>query len=206
MAVSRHAIISPEGTPFIIVTTLVVAILNYFYGAYATPLWLLVVFVIWLYRDPVRKVPALPLGIVSPVDGKIVAAEQHPDPYLGRDANLVRIEMSPTSVFSIRGVIEGKIVQQWLDQESGAKHDVAHAIHIETDEKDDVIVVLRPGRVFKRLSCDANIGERVGQGHRCGIIPFGSVIDVYLPVTSHINVTIGQSVTSGETVLADIIK
>ncbi|MGD8811861.1 MAG: phosphatidylserine decarboxylase, partial [Thioalkalispiraceae bacterium] len=75
-----------------------------------------------------------------------------------------------------------------------------------TDEKDDVIVVLRPGRVFKRLSCDANIGERVGQGHRCGIIPFGSVIDVYLPVTSHINVTIGQSVTSGETVLADIIK
>jgi phosphatidylserine decarboxylase len=114
--------------------------------------------------------------------------------------------MSPTSVYSIRGAIEGKILQQWLDQESESKHDIAHAIQIQTDEQDDVVVVLRPGRIFKRLNCEANIGERIGQGHRCGIIPFGSDVDVYMPANAQLNVAIGDKVVSGESILAELSR
>lgn len=183
---------------------LVAGILSFAYGVVISPVWLLVVVVIWLYRDPVRKVPSSPRGVISPVEGSITIAESHPDPYLGRDAQMVRIHMSPTSVYSIRGAVEGKIIQQWLDQESEGKHDIAHAIQIKTDEEDDVVVVLRPGRIFKRLNCEANIGERIGQGHRCGIIPFGSEVDLYLPVNANLNVAQGDKVVSGETILAEL--
>ena len=204
MAVSTHTLIAPEGLPLIVGGAVVVGVLNLSFGIIVMPLWVLVLLGIWLYRDPLRSVPALPLGIISPVEGRVIVAEKHPDPYLGRDAQLIRIHMSLTSVYSIRSVVEGKIMQQWLDQESEGKHDVAHALHIQTDEKDDVVVVLRPGRLFKRLSCNANIGERIGQGSRCGIIPFGSTVDVYIPEDSHLNIKIADKVISGETVIADL--
>ena len=204
MAISTHTLIAQEGLPLILAGIVIVTVLNLSLGVVTAPLWLMVIALVWLYRDPLRQVPAAPLGILSPVEGIVTVAEQHPDPYLGRDAQLVRIQMSVTSVYSLRSVIEGKIMQQWLDQESEGEHDVAHAIQIQTDEKDDVVVVLRPGRFFKRLSCDANIGERIGQGHRCGIIPFGSAIDVYLPKGSRLNVKIDDHVISGETIIADL--
>lgn len=205
MSVTTHTLIAQEGVPIIFGSAVIAGILSFAYGAVIAPVWLLVLFLVWLYRDPVRKVPSSPLGVISPVEGTISVAEPHPDPYLGRDAKLVRIHMALTSVYSIRGVVEGKIIQQWLDQESEGKHDIAHAIQIRTDEDDDVIVVLRPGRIFKRLSCEANIGERVGQGHRCGIIPFGSEVDVYLPANANLNVAPGDKVTSGETILAELL-
>ncbi|MEJ2143043.1 MAG: phosphatidylserine decarboxylase [Gammaproteobacteria bacterium] len=204
MSVSTHTLIAQEGVPMIFGSILVAGILSFAYGVIITPVWLLVLVVIWLYRDPVRKVPSSPRGVISPVEGSITVAEPHPDPYLGRDAQLVRIHMALTSVYSIRGAVEGKIIQQWLDQESKGKHDIAHAIQIKTDEEDDVVVVLRPGRIFKRLNCEANIGERIGQGHRCGIIPFGSEVDVYLPINASLNVTQGDKVVSGETILAEL--
>lgn len=204
MAVSTHTLIAPEGMPLIFGSVVIIGVLNFVYGFYIAPLWLLVLLLMWLYRDPIRKVPASPRGVISPVEGTVSVAEAHPDPYLGRDAQLVRIHMSPASVYSIRGAIEGKILQQWLDQESTGQHDVAHAIQIQTDELDDVVVVLRPGRVFKRLSCVANIGERIGQGHRCGIIPFGAEVDVYVPANAKLNVESGNKVISGESILAEL--
>ena len=204
MAISTHTLIAQEGIPVIFAGLLVAGVMSFAYGLYAVPVWLLVLWVVWLYRDPVRNVPSSPLGVISPVEGTISIAEPHPDPYLGRDAQLVRIHMSPTSVYSVRGAIEGKILQQWLDQESESKHDIAHAIQIQTDEQDDLVVVLRPGRIFKRLNCEANIGERIGQGHRCGIIPFGSEVDVYVPANAQLNVAIGDKVVSGESILAEL--
>ena len=145
------------------------------------------------------------MGLVSPVDGKIILAEPHSDPYLGRDAFLFRVEMSATNVFSIRSVTEGKIIQQWLDSEDADdERSLTHAIQVKTDEDDDVMIVLRPGRFLKKLSCDAVIGQRIGQGHRCGIIPFGSSVDVYVPQDSDIKVTVGDSVKAGTSLLATL--
>jgi phosphatidylserine decarboxylase len=159
----------------------------------------------WFYRDPYRALSSNPLGLLSPVNGTVILAEAHPDPFLGRDAFLFRISISLTDIYSIRSVTEGKIIQQWLDpEEDDDDRSLAHAIQIKTDEDDDIMIVLRPGRFFKQLSCDAVIGQRIGQGHRCGIIPFGSCVDVYVPISSTIKSNVGDRVEAGTSLLASL--
>ena len=205
MAVSRHPIIAKEGWSLILLFSFVIAALQHYVSHFAAVLWCLPLVIAWLYRDPHRALPSDPLGLVSPVNGTIILAEPHPDPFLGRDAILFRISISLTDVYSIRSVVEGKIIQQWLDPEDDDDdRSLAHAIQIKTDENDDVMIVLRPGRFFKQLSCDAVIGQRIGQGHRCGIIPFGSSVDVYVPVTSSIKCNVGDWVEAGTTRLASL--
>lgn len=205
MAVSRHPIIAKEGWSLIFSASLIVAALHYYVSQYAAVLWCIPLLLLWLYRDPHRTLPSDPLGLLSPVNGTVILAEAHPDPFLGRDAFLFRISMSLTDIYSIRSVTEGKIIQQWLDPEDDDDdRSLAHAIQIKTDEDDDVMIVLRPGRFFKKLSCDAVIGQRIGQGHRCGIIPFGSCVDVYVPAESIINAKIGDIVAAGTSQLASL--
>jgi len=205
MAVSRHPIIAKEGWLIIIAISLTIACLQYSFGHYVAVLWVIPLLLLWLYRDPHRALPSDPLGIVSPVDGTVVLAESHPDPFLGRDAFLYRISIALTDIYSIRSVTEGKIIQQWLDPEDDDDdRSLAHAIQIKTDEGDDIMLVLRPGRFFKKLNCDAVIGQRIGQGHRCGIIPFGSSVDIYVPVTSSIKANVGEHVQAGVSFLASL--
>ncbi len=205
MAVSRHPIIAKEGWSLILFFSFVVAALQHYVSHYAAVLWCVPLILAWFYRDPHRALPSNPLGLVSPVNGTVIIAEAHPDPFLGRDAFMFRISMSLTDIYSIRSVVEGKIIQQWLDPEDNDDdRSLAHAIQIKTDENDDIMLVLRPGRFFKKLSCDAVIGQRIGQGHRCGIIPFGSCVDVYVPASSSIKVNVGDHVEAGTTRLASL--
>ena len=205
MAVSRHPIIAKEGWSLILFSSFIVAALQHYVSIYFAALWCVPLILLWFYRDPHRPLLSDPLGLISPVNGTVILAEAHPDPFLGRDAFLFRISISLTDIFSIRSVAEGKIIQQWLDPEDDDdERSLAHAIQIKTDENDDVMIVLRPGRFFKQLSCDAVIGQRIGQGHRCGIIPFGSCVDVYVPITSSIKSSIGDQVEAGTTRLASL--
>ena len=205
MAVSRHPIIAKEGWSLILFSSFVVAVLQHYVSMYLAVLWCVPLILLWFYRDPYRALPSDPLGLLSPVNGTIILAESHPDPFLGRDAFLFRVSMSLSDVFSIRSVTEGKIIQQWLDPEDDDdERSLAHAVQIKTDENDDIMLVLRPGRFFKKLSCDAVIGQRIGQGHRCGIIPFGSCVDIYVPNTSSIKSKIGDQVEAGTTRLASL--
>ena len=205
MAVSRHPTIAKEGWSLILLTSFIIAALQHYVSHYAAVLWCVPLLLLWLYRDPHRALPSDPLGLVSPVNGTITIAEAHPDPFLGRDAFLFRVSMSLTDIYSIRSVTEGKIIQQWLDPEDDDnQRSLAHAIQIKTDENDDIMIVLRPGRFFKQLSCDAVIGQRIGQGHRCGIIPFGSCVDIYVPADSIIKVKVGDIVNAGTSLLATL--
>jgi len=205
MAVSRHPIIAKEGWSLILFSSFVVAALQHYVSHYVAVLWCVPIVLAWFYRDPHRALPSDPLGLVSPVTGTVIIAEAHPDPFLGRDAFMFRISMSLTDIYSIRSVVEGKIIQQWLDPEDNDDdRSLAHAIQIKTDENDDIMLVLRPGRFFKKLSCDAVIGQRIGQGYRCGIIPFGSCVDIYVPASSSIKVNIGDRVEAGTTRLASL--
>lgn len=203
MAVSRHPIIAKEGWSLILFLSFIVALLQHYVSHFAAVLWVIPIVIAWLYRDPHRALPSEPLGLVSPVNGTVILAESHPDPFLGRDAFLFRVSISLTDIYSIRSVTEGKIIQQWLDPEDDDDdRSLAHAIQIKTDENDDVMIVLRPGRFFKQLSCDAVIGQRIGQGHRCGIIPYGSSVDIYVPAESSIKANVGDSVEAGTSILA----
>ena len=55
-------------------------------GYLGAPLWIVVGFIIWLYRDPNRQIPSSPLGIVSPVDGRVDSVQELYDTYLDRES------------------------------------------------------------------------------------------------------------------------
>jgi phosphatidylserine decarboxylase len=49
-------------------------------------------------------------------------------------------------------------------------------------------------------------GEALATGQRFGMIRFGSRLDVYLPEGVAPLVAVGQTMTAGETVLADLLS
>ena len=52
----------------------------------------------------------------------------------------------------------------------------------------------------------AEPGNHVSKAEECGIIKFGSRIDMFLPLDSKINVKIGDYVKACDSVIAEIIK
>ena len=57
------------------------------------------------------------------------------------------------------------------------------------------------GFIARRIVCYVQPGMAVERGQRCGIIKFGSRLDVYLPPEVSIRVQVGDRTTAGETVI-----
>jgi phosphatidylserine decarboxylase len=109
-------------------------------------------------------------------------------------------------IYALRSITEGKIMQHWLHHPDD-KHQghLQHAIWIQTDEGDDVVVALHAGGHFRQMHCYAAAGERIGQGKRCGFIPFGTTVDVYLPTKARSALSIGDSVSGGSDLIAELV-
>ncbi len=206
MAVSRHSVIAPEGWRYIIPILLAALVGQFFLQLWAIFLWLLFLISLFLFRDPIRHCPAAPLAIVSPVHGTIIEVGLKHDPFLNREANFMRIEMPFYTIFSIRSITEGKVMKQWNQARNVDNNSCpCFAIWIQTDEQDDVVLVLRPGRWLHRIKSYFIIGERVGQGHRMGFVLFGSIIDVYIAKTASVELEKGTKVSAGTDILAQLV-
>ncbi|NOZ38542.1 MAG: hypothetical protein GXP11_10895 [Gammaproteobacteria bacterium] len=205
MPVSQHSSIAKEGMPLLIAAIFGALLLQVFYGGITWPSWLLVLALGWLLRDPQRSTPASPLGIVAPVDGKVIAIENTKDPYLSRDSLKISILMPLYGTFTLRSVTEGNIIQHWMDETIPRGSGHTHAVWLQTDEEDDVVLALHPGRFLGRIACYLSTGDRVGQGRRCGYIPLGAQLDVYLPADCPAKVSVGDKVWGGESILAQFI-
>jgi phosphatidylserine decarboxylase len=66
-----------------------------------------------------------------------------------------------------------------------------------------VAVVQIAGLVARRILCFVETDQTLVTGERFGLIRFGSRLDVYLPEGVQPMVSIGQTMVSGESVLAD---
>ena len=218
MLTYRYPLIAREGWLWIAAVAIPALIVHMLYGLVSVPLWLLTLVLLFLFRDPARKIPAVPLGIVSPVSGKIVAVDTVYDAYLNREAVSISIKMGFTSVYSARIPMEGKVVEQWLgsplrvtpvaqtvtDQAVTAKS-VSYAQWIQNDEQDDVVLIIETSTHAPRPRCYVHSGERVGQGQRCGFIRFGSRVDVLIPVGSRVSVSVGDDVLAGSDIIATLV-
>ena len=205
MAHSQHSSIATEGWHLLLSSIVLVIILHVIFGNVVWPSWSLVLFVGWLLRDPQRKIPSAPLGLISPVDGKVLFAGEAKDPYLGTEAHKISISMSRLGTFSLRSAAEGTVMQHWMGENipHGVGHN--HAVWIQTDEEDDVVLALHPGRFFNKIACYMSTGERVGQGRRCGYIPLGAQLDIYLSTNVPLEVKAGDKVRSGESIIAHFV-
>ena len=175
------------------------------------------------FRDPERVVPQIDGAIVAPADGMVSLivqceppAELRIDDGSGSEGlaagpvTRISIFMSVFDVHinrapiggTIRRVvyIPGKFVNADLDKAS-EDNERQHLL-IERGDGLKVGFTQIAGLVARRIVPFVKPGDTVGVGQRIGLIRFGSRVDVYLPADTGSKVLLGQTVISGETVLA----
>ena len=168
---------------------------------FSLPLWLLAAAIGFLFRDPERPIPAKPLGLVSPVDGRVLAVREARDPYLQRQARCLIFGGAGSGSYTVRSPMEGKLLKQWhaVPGEEKAMRRLL-ASWIQSDEGDDIVLVVRPRLAWLRVRSYIGPGERVGQGMRFCYVPFGARIELWVPADTRVEVQPRQRVLSGSDV------
>lgn len=197
-------------TRLFVVVLLIAAILATVYLHYwiATALWGLLAVAIFLLRDFKRNIPARPLGVVSPVDGVITSVSRAEDPFLKREALVIRMSQHIYGEFNVHSPIEGKVTGRWWPESAKQEDDLPpehFALWLQTDEGDDTVVAVDLHGHFRFMQCGVQRGERTGQGRRCGLVGFGRPVTIYLPVNARVAVDPGQRVRAGSDEIASFV-
>lgn len=205
MLAYRYPLIAREGWHWIALAAAIALLLQWQLGGWAMPLWLVAGLLLFLFRDPPRRVPPSPLGVVSPVHGRVLAIDTARDPCLERQAQRITIQMRMSDIFSVRSPMEGKVVQQWLGKRDASVDGPRYAQWIQSDEEDDVLLVIAPNIRVVRPKCYVHSGERIGQGQRCGFIYFGGQVEVWVPMGTRIDVRTGDILQAGSDIIATLV-
>jgi phosphatidylserine decarboxylase len=206
--------VHPEGYKFIAIFAVVTILL----GLLWDPLfWIGLILTGWcayFFRDPERYTPLDPDLVISPADGRVSAVAKLVPPAeleLGEDEMLrISIFMNVFNCHVNRAPMagriariayrEGKFVNADLDKASSENE--RNGLVIETAHG-EIGVVQIAGLVARRILCWSRPLEQLAAGERFGLIRFGSRLDVYLPADTRPAVTVGQTATAGETVIAE---
>lgn len=204
MSGQRYPLIAKEGWWYVAFAMLTAMLVFHFAGfVWSFPLWVIVLLLLALFRDPDREVPSTPLGVVSACDGEVHSIETLHDHYLDREAIRVSVAMSHYGVYSTRSPVEGRIVEMVQAEVDGQP--LPHGVWLKTDEDDDLVVAMYRGPLHNSPRCYVRYGDRVGQGQRCGFIHLGSMVEIYLPVNSRITVKEGDQVRGGTDLIAMLV-
>jgi phosphatidylserine decarboxylase len=179
----------------------------------AALLWVMSIFIAFFFRDPARDAFAPSGSVLSPADGRVVVVEEvDASEFPGGRALMISVFMSVFNVHVNRNPIGGVVLR--VEYKAGAFVNAAHrdASHsnerveaVMKDAADNVIKVVQvAGLVARKIECGLLPGEKVQQGHRFGMIRFGSRLDVYLPIGSRAKVSRGQKVKAGISVLGEL--
>jgi phosphatidylserine decarboxylase len=211
----RRAIvpIHPAGRPFIGLFAVATVVLFVVWQPLG---WIALILTLWctaFFRNPNRVTPLSDGLAVAPADGRVALVDHAAPPAelgLGPEPRLrISTFMSVFDVHVNRTPLAGKIVQsrhrpgRFLNAEDPASsaENERQSILLDT-AAGDVAVVMIAGLVARRIVPLHAVGDHLVAGERIGLIRFGSRVDVYLPVSARSEVTIGQKVTGGRTILA----
>jgi len=168
----------------------------------ALPFYVLAAFCLWFFRDPERAIPSGPVA-VSPADGKIVLIKRRPE------GTQVCIFLNVFDVHVNRAPIAGKVVDVRYKR---GKFFVASKPEASIENEMNTLVVDGHGTVVefsqiagliaRRIVCWVKPGDFVTCGQRIGLIKFGSRVDITFGPEWRIEVSEGQRVAGGSSVLA----
>ena len=200
-----------EGVPFIgfmAFLTLIAAILGYQYvvagGVFLTG------FCLYFFRDPERVSPVDGDALVSPADGKVIIVEKvYDDRFVQDHVYKVSIFMNVFNVHvnripfagRIRNVIYSPGKFYSADSDKGALENESCTLIVETKHGFKYGMTQVAGLIARRIVCWAEVDDSFRTGQRFGLIRFGSRVDLYLPLKTHLEISVGQKVKAGETIL-----
>lgn len=206
--------IACQGIPFIVVaaaTTIFLALIGFKLPAFLS--LLITFFICFFFRDPDRVIREGEGAVSSPADGKVIFAEKVAEnPYVEGPCMKISIFMSVFNVHVNRIPFNGKVADiryfpgKFFNAsfDKSSEHNERNAVIIETEQGIRYATVQIAGLVARRIICGLKVGDKVERGTRYGIICFGSRLDVYLPENSELNVSVGEKVQAGTTVLGYI--
>jgi phosphatidylserine decarboxylase len=179
-------------------------------------LFLLLAFcVACFFRNPERNGPQDEDAVLSSADGKVTSIK--PDVVSGLTGNgpftRVSVFMSVFNVHVNRWPVSGRVTRirhikgSFLDARQADSSEVneRNAISIESPSGQFEVVQIA-GKIARRIACWARENEYVTRGERLGLIRFGSRVDLYLPPQASIQVSEGDHVKAGVTIIARFTK
>ena len=201
------------GWPYFITSLIITIILFPFFPILGLIFFVLSFYIYYFFRDPIRSIPVEDC-IVSPADGIITYVGLSKSPTVLKEYNKfikisiflnifnVHVNRIPTTgIIKNINYIHGKFINATLDKSSS--NNERNIITLEKQNKDIIIISQIAGLIARRIICEIKEKQKVFQGHRFGIIKFGSRVDLYFPSHYKPLVAVGQIVIGGETIMAN---
>jgi len=203
--------IAKEGYPYILAMALLTVLSAVIGLTWAAAVFGFVTFcVAAFFRDPDRNPPAGEDLILSPADGRLIEIRETKGNGAAEPGTRLSIFMSPLDVHvnraPVRGTVEdveykkGQFIAAY--KESSSENNEHNALTLVDPRGVRLRVVQIAGVVARRIVCKVRKGDVLEAGQRFGIIMFGSRVDVFLPPGARLEVSEGQRVKGGETILA----
>lgn len=174
---------------------------------------ILFAFSFYFFRNPERICPAALHDrelIIAPADGTIIDVAYDAKNSFEGYPHKLSIFLSPLDVHvmwtPIAGIVEkiqyvpGEFNCAFLPK-SSLKNE--HNDLLLKDTKGRYVLARQiAGIIARRICCWVTPGNQLTQGHKYGMIKFGSRVDIFLPENVRIQVGIGQTVRGGSTIIA----
>lgn len=181
-----------------------------FFPPLSVMFFVMILFTVYFFRDPVRIAPDDPELAVAPADGRVVGIETRIESeVLIRRMKCVSIFLSVFDVHVNRSPIAGTVTAsqpkkgRFLDARDpdSARLNASRTWVIESGSL-RVAVKQITGAIARRIVPWSEVGDELAQGSKFGMIRFGSRTELYLPENAEILVKVGQSVRGGVTPIA----
>ncbi len=172
----------------------------------ATLSLVLLVLLVLLFRDPTRKPPSRPDGIVSAVDGEVESVRPTDRGVIDREAVRIRVRVNPLGAYTARSPAAGKVLDLRENVRKGSRLRGVGGLWVRTDTDDDVVLLMHGPRFIGKPGAFVGYGERVGQGQRCAYLRLARYAEVYVPLNSRVLVKEGDYVHAGFDTLAQLVS
>jgi phosphatidylserine decarboxylase len=201
-----------ESIPYIIILV-TIGIILYFLFPITTILPVIVLlFVVYFFRDPERNISDDEYSILSAADGTVMdICEIDEDTYIGGKAIKVSIFLSLFNVHVNRSPISGTVKYKSYRPGKYLPAFKSHASELNErntigieNEKTKVLVHQLTGLVARRIVCWSKENDTLKQGERFGLIKFGSCTEIIMPCNVDIKVKKCDVVRGGITVIGVI--
>ena len=182
--------------------------------------WALVVLVwafctwqLFFFRVPDRARRGSDKAITSSADGKVVIVDEaYEDEVLKRQCKRICVYMDFFDVHVNYWPVTGEVTyyryhpgKHLLAFKPKASEENEHTtVVIRTADGQEVLFRQLAGTFARRIVCHAEPGKQVTASEQCGIIKFGSRLDMYLPLDSEIKVKVGDKVLAAEGIIATL--
>jgi phosphatidylserine decarboxylase len=201
----RNPFIAAEGVlPMLVVAAAGVLLMRYTDPWYGLMPGVILVLMYLLFRDPIRATPPVALGVLSPVDGEVVAVATTDKCVVQGEAHVIRIRIDSLGSYTARSPIEGKVMDLHSSVQGVGPDCPANALWVQSDEGEDVVLQFHNYRFGFAPRSFIRFGERIGQGGRCAYLRLAQFAEVYMPIDGKVLVEPGQKVVAGSDVIGTV--